>query len=637
MMKKLIVILSLILMTATQALAWRLPWAKGTEESERIVDLYFSEALYQAYQQNWFTAISHLDTELAQHYLLDEPQLDSLFSLRDDAEFNVGDFELSYRMHQRAGRALNAVIDSAVTEQQRNAALYRLARIYFQKEQPVNALHALQRIEGKIPVELKEDLSNLKAQVLLANGRFSEAIEVLKSLQGSEQLKGFAGYNLGIALLFDGQSEAALKQLEATGLLQGDGALLQALKDRTNLVLGDRLLATNQHATAKTVFDRISLEGAFSSRSLLGSGWANAREENFELALIPWTLLSRGEVTDEAVQEGMLAVPYAYGKLGIFGRAALLYGNALEAFSGEIETLTQSITRIREGHFLTALRRQELTLDSDWLVNLRRLPQSPETHYLTELMAAHRFQEALKNYLDLDQLERKLESWRIDLDAYEQIIQQRRAYYEPLLPEIDARFLLLDAQMRLRLEQRQLVEQRLNGLLTSPRPELLMTTEERIARERLFALQQQPSLSADELRRVERIEGIILWQTEMAYDERQTDAFENLFALDSHIEQLEQSYHSFVRIRQAATQGYQNYDATIKTQRIRIHQASEKVVQLQKRQGHLLNTMAINELKRRRERLEEFQIKARFAMADSYDRAVRNKQEQAREEEQVEP
>jgi hypothetical protein len=32
--------------------------------------------------------------------------------------------------------------------------------------------------------------------------------------------------------------------------------------------------------------------------------------------------------------------------------------------------------------------------------------------------------------------------------------------------------------------------------------------------------------------------------------------------------------------------------------------------------------MAVNELRQRRDRLSEFQIKARFAMADSYDRAT---------------
>ena len=41
------------------------------------------------------------------------------------------------------------------------------------------------------------------------------------------------------------------------------------------------------------------------------------------------------------------------------------------------------------------------------------------------------------------------------------------------------------------------------------------------------------------------------------------------------------------------------------------------------KQGRVLETMAINELDRRRKRLEEYQIKARFALAESYDRATK--------------
>ena len=42
----------------------------------------------------------------------------------------------------------------------------------------------------------------------------------------------------------------------------------------------------------------------------------------------------------------------------------------------------------------------------------------------------------------------------------------------------------------------------------------------------------------------------------------------------------------------------------------------------------MLETMAVNELTTRLERLTEFQIKARFAMADSYDRATRAQAEE---------
>ena len=72
-------------------------------------DLHFGEALYHAYQGRYFDALQRLDTELTLYRDLDEPRLDTLHYHIDDAEFSVGDFELNYRMHHRAGRAIKAV------------------------------------------------------------------------------------------------------------------------------------------------------------------------------------------------------------------------------------------------------------------------------------------------------------------------------------------------------------------------------------------------------------------------------------------------------------------------------------------------------------------------------------------------
>ncbi|MBE0599231.1 MAG: hypothetical protein IH614_18465, partial [Desulfuromonadales bacterium] len=129
--------------------------AASSSTSKELKDLYFGEALFHAYQGEWFDAIGRLDTELGQFYGLDEPELDTLFHHLSQAEFSVGDFELAYRMHRRAGRAITAVIEGNVEEPVRNEAIYRLARIYFQKDQPENALHAVERIRGQIPVTLR--------------------------------------------------------------------------------------------------------------------------------------------------------------------------------------------------------------------------------------------------------------------------------------------------------------------------------------------------------------------------------------------------------------------------------------------------------------------------------------------------
>src|SRR6201993_5652512 len=107
------------------------PKVAGNEKD----DLFFDEAFYHAYQGQYFDALQRLDTELAQYHRLDEPELDTLHYHINDAEFSVGDFELNYRMHHRAGRAIKAVLEGAVDESVRNEPAFRLARIHFQKDQ----------------------------------------------------------------------------------------------------------------------------------------------------------------------------------------------------------------------------------------------------------------------------------------------------------------------------------------------------------------------------------------------------------------------------------------------------------------------------------------------------------------------
>jgi hypothetical protein len=622
-MKRLFVLLTMLIFTAPPALA----------APEELKDLYFGEALFYAFQGEWFDAIARLDTEVMLHRGLDEPERDTLHYHINQAEFDVGDFELAYRMHQRAGRAITAVIEGSVEEPVRNEAIFRLARIYFQKDQPVNAWYAVERISGTVPSEIRDELDFLRAQILMANGRFGEAVRILRDLQDAESLEGFSTYNLGIGLIKDGKELEGRQYLDHTGQISSNDVLMLAIKDKANLVLGSMLLKEKDFEGAKRVLDRVRLNGPFSNRALLGSGWADAFQGRFERALVPWSTLVTRQVTDASVQEAMLAVPYAYGKLNVNSKAAVMYGSALEHFVTELDKIAESIKSIREGHFLRALVREELKQDADWVVKLRGLPQTPETYYLLDLMASHDFQGSLKNYLDLEQLRKKLETWEWDLDAFEEIIAQRRAYYQPLLPAVDREFRRLDSHMRLRLEQRDRIEQRLKAMLVVPRPDYLATAEERIISEQMTLLERKLTSGGTDVPddiedRIKRLRGVLHWNIYTEYDRRFTEAYKHLHDLNHEVEQLKRQYTAFVRTRQAATQSYEGYDDMIRRQRFMIQKAREKVVELMARQGHMLETMAVNELTARRERLAGFQIKARFATADSYDRAVRDQAEE---------
>src|SRR5258707_908027 len=515
--------------------------AAGPATGGDLRDLYFGEALYHAYQGQYFDALQRLDTELAQYHVLDEPELDTLHYHINDAEFSVGDFELDYRMHQRAGRAIKAVLEGAVDEAVRNEAAFRLARIHFQKGQLDDALQALARIKGTVPEEINGDLDFERAR--------------------------------------------------------------QAL-------------------------DRVHLEGPFSNQALLRAGWAEASAQQYDRALVPWDILVDREPTDAAVQEVILAVPHAYATLKLHGRAAIGYGRALELFSHQIERADASIRSIREGQFLNALIREESREDETWVIRLRNLPDAPETYYLMELMASHDFQTALHNYLDLEDLRSRFIAWKTSLDAFDDIIRLRGQNYEPLLPEVDAQFRALDSRIRLRLEQRKHLAERLQAILTAPRPDYLATAEEQIAGERIALVEKRLGNSNDPeslalRQRAVRLRGALTWRLETEYNDRLTAAHVHLNELNAPVDALTRQYDAFVRTRQAATHSYVGYDVQIARLRERVGDALQRVDMLIARQGHMIETVAINQLEARRERLAAHQTEARFGVADSYDRAAR--------------
>src|SRR6266702_3997450 len=175
-------------------------------------DLYFGEALYHAYQGQYFDALQRLDTELA--------------------------------------------------------------RIHFQKDQLDDAQQALARIKGKVPEEIRSDVEFLRANDYMATGQPGEAVKVLAQLKSNERLAGFVAYNLGIALLQDGRQQEAIEQLNMAGQLPAGDPTGLAIRDKSNLVLGTMLFESGNFERARQSLDRVHLEGPFSNQALLRAGWA---------------------------------------------------------------------------------------------------------------------------------------------------------------------------------------------------------------------------------------------------------------------------------------------------------------------------------------------------------------------------
>jgi chromosome segregation ATPase len=193
---------------------------------------------------------------------------------------------------------------------------------------------------------------------------------------------------------------------------------------------------------------------------------------------------------------------------------------------------------------------------------------------------------------------------------------------------VDAQFQELDSRMRLRLEQHKHLAERLQTMLTTPRPDYLATADERAIGRRIALIQMQigNSDSPESLslrQRAARLQGVLTWRLETEYQDRLTAAYEHLTELNTQIDALTRQYEAFVRTRQAATHSYVGYDAETAQLRERVRRALERVDTLMARQGHMIEAVAIKQLQARRERLVAQQTQARYGVADSYDRTAR--------------
>src|SRR5262249_25671729 len=152
-----------------------------------------------------------------------------------------------------------------------------------------------------------------------------------------------------------------------------------------------------------------------------------------------------------------------------------------------------------------------------------------------------------------EDLRQRLDAWQRSLGAYEDLIARRRAYYEPLLPGLDQQFRELDSRRRVRIEEHQILADRMQSLLVAPRPELLATTEERLAMAKLDDIQKRVVSAKDGpdaslLARVARLRGLIIWNVKTEYQDRLTRFYEDLQQSQQAVDKVNAQYNEFVRV-----------------------------------------------------------------------------------------
>jgi hypothetical protein len=582
----------------------------------RVQDLYYGDVLFYFYQGDELEALTRL--EAYTHW-------QRMPHNAGDAELLAGGLYLSLGMHNEAGRRFEQLLTDQIPPLLRNRAWYYLARIWYDRGYYDRAEMALGRIQGSLPPEQEAERMHLLINALMHQQRYDEVIARSQSWKGAPDWMAYTRFNLGVALVRAGRLADADPMLTAVGTLTTKNDELLNLRDKANLALGFAYLQAGQNVQALKPLERIRLDGPYSSRALLGDGWAHAQLGDYRAALRPWSALHDRSLLDAAVQESYLAVPFAYSKLDANGQAADFYESALKSFASESEALDTAIVHIQSGHILDELLGEDKNGRHGWFWQLQAPPDVPESRYLYAILADNDFQEGLKNYRDLAFMRTSLESWDDSMEAFAAMIDTRERAYAERLPRTDA-LLATDAPARLRAARAE-VESRLNAIETDDEVDALGTPNEREQWARVTRLVEQiealpPSLERDAaVDKARLIRGALYWRLDSQFKTRSYEQRHALHEIDVALNELQNRWARVQRARAIVPSNNGEFAARIAGLSARIQALRERLVEGSQQQGAFLDGLAVSELQAQKERLGAYAVQARFQLADIYDRA----------------
>jgi len=603
-----------------------------------VKDPHYGAVLYEFYQQNYFSAAVNL---------LTAQQLKRLKHHDADSELLLGGLYLSYGLHSDAEKIFTKLIDDAVAPEVRDRAWFYLGKIRYQKQLFTEAEIALSRVGDALDEPLQEEFRILKANLLMAQEKYTEAATALQGLveNEGEQKANYARFNLGVALIRasrengdqekgdhekDGREEMGMNLLREVAELKSSASDQKALRDKANLVLGFSLIDT-MPVVAKHFLQRVRLQGPFSNKALLGLGWAEVKLQRYEAALVPWEELAARERTDPAVFEALLGKGNALERLRAFPQAMQSYKNAIAIFERELDALNNTVVAVKAGRLWADLLAQVSRNEMGWFWEAELLPDTPEARYLPVVMAEHGFHEAIKNLRDLWFLDRNLSRWMTEVPALEDMLTLRRATYEAQLDKLTPEQTLEHVQ-DVRISRDIYADELARIGETKDAFELLTGKEKELmdrlrkVEERIWQLSNQPGRHLKRLDsyrdRYRFYKGLLDYEVETTYAIRFQQVKKSLNSLDAELEETLQQQNSLQRARGSAPVNFSAYEKIISNKRQRIASLRKEIKAAFDEQQRQLQEMVDFELDILRARLVDYLDQARFSLAHLQDLAA---------------
>ncbi|BFM17704.1 hypothetical protein R50073_38870 [Maricurvus nonylphenolicus] len=636
-------------------IAYGVTFPVQAEKLTSVADLRYGVVLYEYFQQNYMAALSELMVAEARG---------GIQGHKENPKLIEGGISLAFGMENKASAIFQQLLDEQQPQDVRNTAWYYLAKLRYQQGDWQGSQESLSRIgqNGKLDRRLASDRLALAVNLAIRQGELVVAEQLLQRFPKNDPLLPYVYYNLGAAYSRNNQHTQALPfyeqlvhltesdfqfndssptTIQQTNVQQASVKQQQreilALYDKSLTAAGYSLMLQGQYQSAIDQFVRVRRESEFSRRALLGYGWAAAQAEDYQLALQPWQVLGRGSLTHATVQEAVLAVPYAYEKLGAQGQALQAFGLAQAAFEQEMARLDQVADMVAQSPLDDFLQVQ--TDQHGWLSLDQQMGNAPQRAYLTRLFAQNEFQGSVQELQDLITLQQQLEQWNKKLEMYQyswEERQQARLEKQQLLAQQpwqqQSQQLHNNQQYLLRKLEKLVADKDYIGLA----PESVRSLHQRVVRGQAHLARLEAAVArGDSAITAERLNeyreqlrffhGLLFWQGSDVFHQQVWQQRSSLSQLSDHFAQLEENQQRFEAALSSAPD-ITPFAGRIEQLSARLQQQRQQVAVAKNQVETRLTQRVVQHLQQQRQRLKHYLAQARLSTARLYDAALQEQQ-----------
>lgn len=639
---------SLVLALASLAF---LPGVEAKEKMKTsVADLRYGVALYHYYQQDYIPALSELmvaDTR------------DGIQGHSDNPELIAGGISLAFGMQHHAESVFTTILqDERRPEHVRDAAWFYLGKLHYIRGDQAAAEQSFARVSSNFKPSLRAQLQALQFNIRIRNNNFAEVKP--EDLEELRSWNPYALYNLGAAHARAGNFKSAQEFFEELADIDISASPSRqkeewALQDKAYTALGYSFLAEKKYRAAIREFTKVRLEGPLANQALLGYGWAAVAQEEYAVALKPWQVLRQRSLMQPAVQESLLAIPYAYEQLDAQGEAVKEYHTAEELLAREIQLIREMRATLTQGELLTLVGSEAfsdkeakkilrgdgtaegaptavITDDGqNWLKLDKTSVIKTRSAYLNELFAKNSFQTSVLDLRDLLRIQTLLQQWQPKLEAYRELLLEKQAS-RSRHEQQSAQQLLAKKQQALSVERDQLAA-RLQTIASAENYIALADEDTRALYQRIErgekTIQQMQAAgqnTADVESRLNMFKGILLWRAAQAFPERMAEQHAELKTINDALATIAATRQRIEEVT-LTSMDIQPVLARLDVLRKDVNSNLQHTEQLIDQQSASLREQVDAQLATHEKRLNNYLAQAHLAVARLYDAELRKQPE----------